>query len=67
MFRFTLFQFILKYRQPLEKKKIDDQSGRLDILSLDSEHMVCTKCGTKSDTEIENKIHYHIQHKTRSN
>ena len=31
---------------------------------IDSEHMVCTKCGTKSDTEIENKIHYHTQHKT---
>jgi Fe2+ or Zn2+ uptake regulation protein len=31
---------------------------------IDSEHMVCNKCGTISDTEIENKIHYHIQHKT---
>ena len=31
---------------------------------IDSEHMVCSKCGTISNTEIENKIHYHIQHKT---
>jgi Fe2+ or Zn2+ uptake regulation protein len=31
---------------------------------IDSEHMVCNKCGAISDTEIENKIHYHIQHKT---
>ena len=32
---------------------------------IDSEHMVCSKCDTKLDTEIESKIHYHIQHKTK--
>jgi len=31
---------------------------------IDNEHMVCSKCGTVSNTELENKIHYHIQHKT---
>jgi len=31
---------------------------------IDSEHMICSKCGTKSNTELENKRHYHTQHKT---
>ena len=31
---------------------------------IDSERMVCSKCGTTSNSEIENKRHYHIQHKT---
>ncbi len=30
---------------------------------VDSEHIVCTKCDNRSNTEIELKIHYHIKHK----
>ena len=30
---------------------------------VDSEPVVCTKCDNRSNTEIENKIHYHIKHK----
>ena len=42
---------------------IQDEYGELTYY-IDSEHMVCSKCGIKSNTEIENKIHHHRQHKT---
>jgi hypothetical protein len=30
---------------------------------VDREHVACPKCDSKFDTEIENKIHFHVNHK----
>jgi hypothetical protein len=30
---------------------------------VDCEHVVCPNCNSKFDTEIEIKIHYHVNHK----